>query len=136
MSLPSAPHIILNVHKPKKDAIVGSGAPPALNDDEVCIEIPAFAPWPDNPGQVVKVMQKLVVHALTILKDNPTTLHTVANYSDNTIVVDGAPNALTEYAIHIAANISNAEKSHFIDRTFKRALELFNERSADATVEN
>ena len=123
-------HFILGINSPPKDHVQGTGDPTAVaGDNDISI-------WINTPPNI-NLFQQLVgdlkkVHRW-IESEN---LKDVAIESwaaipvggDDNDIVAAAPGA-GEVGILIGATTAAGDRSHFLDRTFKRLLEKFLEAS-------
>lgn len=128
MALASNTHIVLGVSEPKTKAVVGSDTPTvAASDMGILLGTSVNL---SNLQAVVGALYLLLRYAKTNLKDltgTPCTLHLNVEDGYSGVVVNGtagtAPGA-TSIVLYIGADVHTGAKSHFLDRTFKRLIEL------------
>jgi hypothetical protein len=123
--------IVLNIHEPKKSAVV---AQPGLAADVNEVRIWAAADVNEEHTQnIVGALHQLHNMAQTILKDlsgvaDPDILHMIIGGGDNDIVINGTPTA-AQVRLEIGTYTGAGDRSHFLDRTFKRLIERWLEES-------
>jgi len=131
MSLAADAHIILNVHQPKRNATIGSGAPAAPAADEITVRITTF-PRILPSGVVVGMMRQLRIQLLSVLGTAPTTA--VVDFrrtGAKDVVINGVSNDATDIIVTLGSNLRTKGQSHFIDRTMKRLEEIYLENTKD-----
>jgi len=131
MAIPNNTSVKLGVSVPKKDAVVAQpGTAAGAND----IRILAGTGIDETRTQnIVGALTKLHRFAQTILHTlsgvaDPDVLHTVLGGSDNDIVVNGTP-GVGDVVLEIGTFTGAGDRSHFLDRTFKRVVERWLEES-------
>ena len=128
MALAVNSHILLDVHEPKKNRVIATGAP-TVGASEIAIWLPTFTPL-NKPQFVAGVMDMLHVKAQSVLKDGPTTLHVQPiPASSAAIVVDGTPDNFIDVVLYLGADVRTKAQSHFLERTYKRIREVFLEET-------
>lgn len=120
MAIAANQSIKLNVHAPKKDAVVATGTP-TVAADEVGIFIGTAVPI-NNPQQIVGDLRKVYRAAQTELKQGQALVRMPLGGGDPSITAGGSPGT-TDVCLYIGANIGGKQQSHYLDRTFKRLLE-------------
>jgi len=121
MAIDANQHIILGIHEPKKDAVVGTGAP-TVGDDEIAI----WSNTADNNNlttHTIATYRTLFRAAMEGLKDGAIGI-AVSGVIDTSVhnVAVAAPN-VGELGLYIGATTADGDRSHFFDRTLKRLLE-------------
>ena len=124
--------ITLNVHSPKQKAVVATGAPTVESND---MAIWAGANIDTNLVQsILGGFDKLVRYTLAEMSGATiVTVHMPLGGADNEIVVGGTPTAddlVVEFGQNLTAN--GTQRSHFIERTWKRLRELWLEATVAA----
>tara|TARA_R110002020_G_scaffold170207_2_gene359570 strand:- start:4798 stop:5193 length:396 start_codon:yes stop_codon:yes gene_type:complete len=130
MTIAANTSIKLNIHAPKKDAVVGT-VDPLTGADEVAIWAAANVN-PNLTQSIVGTFRVLRRYALTNL-DNltagaPTLLFVPFGGTEAQVQVTGSPTA-DDCLLEIGDNIVNKGQSHFLDRTYKRLEERWLEES-------
>ena len=125
--------IKLDVHAPKKDAVVAAPGT-AAGPDEFRLWAAAGveeARTQSIIGDFWKLFRwaKSNMPALAASVATPRVVHMPAGGSDGDIELDGTPTA-DEVRLEIGANVAGPQKSHFLNRTFRRILERWLEESA------
>jgi hypothetical protein len=129
--MPIAPNtsIKLNIHDPKKDAIVGTAGPGTTGSD--------VSIWAGNnidpqlTQSIVGGFRQLLRFAKENLHDlsgTPAVVHMPIGGGVPDMDVNGTPTA-QELRLHIGAEAYTGGRSHFLDRTFKSLLERWLEES-------
>ena len=122
--------ITLGIHEPKKDAVVAIGVPTGVSTD---IAIWIGASVNGNLGvSIVGDLIKLHRYALTNLESmsGDTALEIVVGGADADIVGSGlAVVSAGAVQLRIYSYTVDGERSHFLDRTFKRLIERLLEES-------
>jgi len=131
-SLLANTRIKLGASSPKKDAVVAQPGT-AAGANEVAIW--AAADCPENLTQtLVGGFQELFDHAKSNMPAiaasvaTPTVVHMPYNGSISDIEIDGTPTA-GEIRLEIGQTIGSGQRSHFLNRTFKRLIERLLEES-------
>jgi len=133
MSILANTSIRLNVHLPKKDAVVDAPGTPATANE---LRLWAAASIPPNKTQsIVGAYWKLFrwaksnMPAIEASIADPVVIHmSMLRDSDAGIEIDGTPTA-DDVRLEIGTAIAATSKSHFLDRTFKRIVERWLEES-------
>ncbi len=135
MAIPNNTTIILGIHEPKKNALVEAPPVAALGVNE--IRIHAGAGINENltqsiVGGLIK-LHRMAQTELARLDGNGTgnatdVLHMVLGGSDNDIEINGTPN-ISQLRLEIGTYTGAGDRSHFLDRTFKRLIERWLEES-------
>lgn len=127
MAITADTHIQLGVSKPKKDATVGTGTL-TLGANELAIKV-GSAVDVGNTQQIVGDLEKLYRYAKTDIKNvtADTTYSIPLGGSDADIVKTG--HTTSTVSLYIDTAILTGDKSHFLNRTFKRLIELLLEEA-------
>ena len=123
-------HIILDVHSPKKDARIGEGDPAVPVGADDCAIWANGIPNANLTQQIVGDFTKLHRFAQSEeLKDVATeqVLSMPLGGSDRSI--GAAPPGAGEIGLYIGSFTTAGNRSHFLDRTFKRLIERWIELS-------
>lgn len=123
--------IKLDVHSPKKASVVATGAPvPAAT------EIAIWAGADINPGLVQSIVggfQALHAYAQTELKNITATVQMPLGGGSGSIEADGTPGA-GDLVLYVGSDVVAKQQSHFLDRTFKRLIEVWLEGEVGIAV--
>lgn len=127
MAITADTHIQLGVSKPKKDATIATGIL-TLGANELAIKV-GSAVDVGNTQQIVGDFEKLYRYAKTDIKNvtADTTYSIPLGGSDNDIVKTGHGTGVISLFIDTA--ILTDDYSHFLNRTFKRLIELLLEEA-------
>lgn len=130
MSIPLETSITLDIHSPKKDAVVATGAP-TVGDNDVALYV---APIPDSTDELltqstVGDFRKLLRYALSTLSvhTGAVALEIPMGGGDNDIQT-AVPTAGSA-CLYVGADLVDGGQSHYIDRTFKRLIERWLEEA-------
>lgn len=128
MALTADQGVKLGASKPKTSAVVAATAP-TITTDEMAIYIGAAVPV-SNPQQIVGQLDLLYRYAknnLPSLTGTPCVLHVALAGSGNDIVMNGTVGTAPgtgDIRLLIGAGVHTGDKSHFLNRTFKRLVEV------------
>jgi hypothetical protein len=122
MTISADTHIILDVHSPKKDAVVGEGVPTV--PDSSCAIWANGILKPEFTTQTIASWRSLFRAMLEESKKPGAAALVISGGIDageNTFAF-AAPN-VTEIGFYIGSDVTSVGATHFIDRTMKRLLE-------------
>jgi hypothetical protein len=123
-------HVQLGVSSPKKSATVDTGTL-TLGANEVAIKIGSAVPSGQlgNPQLLVGSFEKLFRFAKSFIKDytGDTVFSIPPGGGDGDIVTTGHTTALL--SLYVDAAVIDGDKSHFLNRTFRRCIERLLEES-------
>lgn len=127
MAIVANTHVRLGASKPKKDAIVATGAV-TLGANELAIHVGSNVDV-SNDLAIIAAFEKLYRFAKTNIGSatGVSTWSMPLWGSDNQIVTSG--HAATTLTLYVDAAIVDTDKSHFLHRTYKRAVERLLEES-------
>jgi len=117
--------IKLGIHEPKKNAVVAQpGTDPGANEIRIYMPVGVAVNLTQN---LVGDFHKLHRMAQTVLKDldgtiPPDIVAMELGGSDNDILINGVLGD-SEIRLEIGAYTGAGDRSHFLDRTFKRLIE-------------
>lgn len=122
--------VVLGASKPKKDAVIAQVAP-TVDTGEVGIYVDNTG-FTDNPQQLVGDLHKLFRWMKSNLNKQIAQIEMPIGGSDPQIVpgIGGAG----KVALYFGTVLLAGEKSHFLDRTFKRLIEVALEEYKNAVV--
>lgn len=133
MALTANQGIVLGTSSPKKSATVGTGAP-TVGTNAVGIFIGSTVVV-GRPQSVIGQFELLLRYAKTNLKDltgTPCVLHVSLAGSYSGIVVNGTAGTAPgngDIRLIIGAGVHSGAKSHFLNRTYKRLIEVLLEEN-------
>ena len=112
--------IKLDVHSPKKDAVVATGAP-----IPTATEVAIWAGANINPALVQSITGTVNVLKASALTKMPTAVVQVAlGGGSGAVVADGTPDA-DSVMLYVGSDVVAKQQSHFLDRTVKRLIEAW-----------
>ena len=123
--------IKLDVHSPKKAAVVATGAPTVA-----ATEVAVWAGANINPNLVQSIIggyEALNAYALTNIANITAVVQMPLGGGSGSVVPDGTPDA-DSIMLYVGSDIVAKQQSHFLDRTFKRLREVWLEGGVSAPV--
>jgi hypothetical protein len=123
--------IKLDVHAPKKDAVVATGAPTVEST-----EIAVWAGANINTSLVQSIIggyEALNAYALTNIANITAVVQMPLGGGSGSVVPDGTPDA-DSIMLYVGSDVVAKQQTHFLDRTFKRLRETWLETPQDAVV--
>jgi len=125
--------ILLGTSSPKKSATVAAGVP-TVTTDTMGIFVGSTVAV-NYPQAVVGQFELLFRYAKSNLKDltgTPCVLHVALTENYNDIVMNGAAGTApgnADIRLIIGAGVHDGDKSHFLNRTFRRLIEILLEEN-------
>ena len=132
MTIPVNTSIKLDIHKPKKDAVVDQPGT-AAGASEIRIWAAGTVP-PALTQSIIGDFEKLFRMAkskmplVAVDANDPVIIWMPLGGSDNDIAIDGNPTSDT-IRLEIGSDTAKGERSHFLNRTFTRLTERWLEES-------
>ena len=131
-NIPNNTSIVLGASSPKKDAVVAQPGLPAAAGE---LRIWAAADCPERKTQqLVGSFTELFDFAKSNMPlieasvATPVVIHMPWNGNRSDITIDGVPTS-DEVRLEIGQDIATGQKSHFLNRTFKRLIERWLEEA-------